>query len=143
MTTPDGEVVFEYDRCRFTMKFDMKAIAFFEREADCSILVPLRDVAAAQEDPNAPPPKMSHIAMLVQAGLRAHHPEISLDKAMRMAGDPEVQKALGTAQQASQPRAAPGETAPDASAGGNVANSARPKKAGRGTTTSGKRSKPG
>ena len=50
MAAPDGQVAFEYDRCRFTMVFDMKAIAFFEREADCSILIPLRDLANAQED---------------------------------------------------------------------------------------------
>ena len=80
MSAPDGQVVFEYDRCRFTMVFDMKAIAFFEREADCSILIVLRDLANAQDDPRANPPKLSHVAMLVQAGLRAFHPEVSLDR---------------------------------------------------------------
>ena len=137
MAAPDGQVAFEYDRCRFTMVFDMKAIAFFEREADCSILIPLRDLANAQEDPHANPPKLSHVALLVQAGLRAFHPEVSLDKAMRMASDPAVQAALGTAQAASQP--APSA---DATAGteGNVP--ARSKSNGRGKNTSGKRSKP-
>lgn len=137
MVAPDGQVAFEYDRSRYTMLFDMKAIAFFEREADCSILVPLRDIALSQENPHAAPPKLSHVALLVQAGLRAHHPEVSLDKAMRMASDPEVQRALGTAQKASQP-------SPDAeSTEGNAPPPAPPKKAGRGTSTSGKRSKRG
>lgn len=138
MSAPDGEVGFEYDNCRYTMVFDMKAIAFFEREADCSILVPLRDMAAAQENPHAAPPKLSHVALLVQSGLRRHHPEVSLDKAMRMASDPEVQAALGTAQRASHP----------ATGGSEAGNGERPKAAakkaaGRGTTTSSKRSKRG
>lgn len=137
MSAPDGQVVFEYDRCRFTMVFDMKAIAFFEREADCSILIPLRDIAAAQGDPHAPPPKLSHVALLVQSGLRAFHPEISLDKAMRMASDPAVQAALGTAQKASHP--APSDD--DEGAEGNVRRPAASKSGGRGTNTSGKRSK--
>jgi len=133
-SSPDGEVSFEYDRSIYVMCFDMKAIAFFEREADCSILVPLRDVAAAQEDPSAPPPKLSHLALLVQAGLRRHHPEVSLDRAMRMAADPDVQQALGTAQAAAAPSATGG------SAEGNVAP---PRKPGRGTKTSARRSKRG
>ena len=136
MAAPDGQVAFEYDRCRFTMVFDMKAIAFFEREADCSILIVLRDLANAQEDPHANPPKLSHVAMLVQAGLRAFHPEVSLDKAMRMASDPAVQAALGTAQAASQPQLS---TETVESAEGKV--SARSKTSGRGKITSAKRSK--
>lgn len=138
MSAPDGQVAFEYDRCRFTMLFDMKAIAFFEREADCSILVPLRDIAAAQENIHANPPKLSHVALLVQSGLRAFHPEVTLDKAMRMASDPAVQAALGTAQQASQPASPVGD---DGSTGGNARKAAPSKRRGRGTSTSGKRSK--
>jgi hypothetical protein len=137
MSAPDGQVSFEYDRCQFTMVFDMKAIAFFEREADCSILVPLRDLANAQDDPTANPPKLSHVALLVQSGLRAFHPEISLDKAMRMASDPAVQAALGTAQRASQPQAGPD----DRSIEGNVQTATRSKTSGRGKSTSAKRSK--
>jgi hypothetical protein len=105
MQPADGEVAFEYQGATYTLKFDMKAIAFFEREADCSILQAMQHIARAQADPVAHPPKLSLLAYLVQAGLRRFHPEVDLDQAAAMIGDPEVQAALGTGMQSSMPKA--------------------------------------
>lgn len=99
--SPDGSVAFDFEGCRYAMVFDMKAIAFFEREADVSILDTLASLEAAKEGRRQP--KLSHLAMLMQAGLQRHHPGVSLDAAMAMAGSPEVQKALGASVAAAMP----------------------------------------
>ncbi|BEV02201.1 hypothetical protein [Novosphingobium olei] len=112
MTPADGAVAFDFGGDRYTMRFDMKAIAFFEREADCSILQVMRHIALAQEDPLGHPPKLSLLAFLIQAGLRHQHPDVTLDHAARMIGDPDVQRALSLGMNAAAPK-------PDPSAEGN------------------------
>ncbi|MGX7926459.1 hypothetical protein ACWPMX_07785 [Tsuneonella sp. HG094] len=135
---PDGVVAFEYDGSRYEMVFDMKAIAFFEREADMSIIEVLGDLEAAREEARAP--KVAGLAFLMQAGLRRHHPEVSPERALRMAGDPAVQAALGSGVSAAMPDA----PADDAGAEGNAkAATAKPTKASTGTRRSKGRSKQG
>lgn len=102
---PDGTVAFDYRGDHYQMVFDMQAIAFFEREADASIIEALGSLEAAQK--GGRPPKVSQLAFLMQAGLRRHHPELSAEDALAMAGDPAVQAALGTSVQAAMPDADP------------------------------------
>lgn len=96
-----GTVWFEYDGSRYEMVFDMKAIAFFEREADISIAEAFDEMQAARAAGKAP--KLSQLAFLMQAGLRRHHPEVSAERAFRMANDAGVQAALGIAVKAASP----------------------------------------
>lgn len=134
MTPADGAVAFDFEGNRYTMLFDMKAIAFFEREADCSILQVMRHIALAQEDPVGHPPKLSLLAFLIQAGLRHQHPDVTLDHAARMIGDPDVQRALSVGVTAASPK-------PDPSAEGKAKPRSRKKSTG--TISSAGRSKRG
>ncbi len=131
---PSGVIEFEHGGALYRMIFDMKAIAFFEREADISIVTALGELEQARERGELP--KISVLAFLMQAGLRRHHPEVSAERALRMAGDPAVQAALGAGVAAAMPPA-DGE-----SAEGNAAAPVKPgKRRGTGTPSSRRRSK--
>lgn len=132
---PERALEFTFDGEDYTLVYDMKAIAFFEREADVSIVEAMEDMERAQKAGR--PPKISHLAYLLQAGLARHHPEVDLDMAMEMAGDPQVLEALG----ASLGDSIGGDEAPGASAGGNAPAPAR--KRGTGTASRRKPGKPG
>lgn len=130
MRSPDGTVAFDYQGDRYQMVFDMQAIAFFEREADVSIIEALGALEAGSN--GGRPPKVSQLAFLMQAGLRRHHPGLSAEDALAMAGDPAVQAALGTSVSSAMPDA-------DASAEGN----GKAPTGGTGTKSSKDRSKRG
>lgn len=136
---PDGVVAFEYSGSRYEMVFDMKAIAFFEREAEISIVEALGDLEESRKAGRVP--RVSILAYLMQAGLRRHHPEVTAERALRMAGDAQVQAALGTSVRSAMPDPELGSE--DASAEGNVPKPAKPKKGSTGTRPSKGRSKPG
>lgn len=101
MKPSTGEVGFEVDGKNYVLTFDMKAIAFFERETDMSIVDALAALEAAQEAGRSP--KLSHLAYLMQAGLQRHHAGISSEDAMALAVHPAVQGVLGAGLQASMP----------------------------------------
>lgn len=90
-----GSVTFEYAGSQYTMVYDMKAIQFFEREADQSIVDALGELEQAKGAGKTP--KVSLLALLMQAGLRRHHPEVSAERALRMASVQSTQRALGLA----------------------------------------------
>lgn len=140
---PDGVVAFDFDGSRYEMIFDMKAIAFFERETDVSMITALGEMERVRASGEAP--KVSTLAFLMQAGLRRHHPEVTAERALRMAADPEVQAALGTGVRSAFPEPDDDEEGDgdDASAGGNARARAKPKKASPGTRSSKRRSKQG
>jgi hypothetical protein len=107
-----GSIAFEYAGATYTMVLDMKAIHFFERTADLSIVEALGELQEASEQRK--PPKVGVMAFLMQAGLRRHHPEVSAEKAFRMVSEPSVMAALGAVVRAASPPADD-----DASAEGN------------------------
>lgn len=131
--SPDGSVSVTYKGTEFLLVFDMEAIAFFERAADVSIAEALDGLQLAFAAGRAP--KLSHLAFLVQAGLHRHHPEINLNEAARMSGDPAVFRALNGGVREAMP-------ADRGKAGiGSGNGSARARKRGTGTSSSAKPSK--
>lgn len=129
---PERALEFTFDGEDYTLVYDMKAIAFFEREADVSIVEAMDAMERAQMMQR--PPKISHLAFLLQAGLARHHPEVDLDMAMGMAGDPQVLEALG----ASLGESIGGDDEPGGGTEGNVPRPAQKRGTGK---TSGR--KPG
>lgn len=135
MLSPTGEATFSYEDVAYTMAFDMRAIAFFEREAGVSIVEALEGLERSRLGER--PPKISHIAYLVQAGLQAKHPQVTAEQAMQMMNSPEVQAALGVSISSAMPSA-------DDDVGGLEGNAPAPAKrakASTGTKSSKARSK--
>lgn len=98
-----GEVAFEYDGAEYRMVLDMRAIAYFERCADMSILDALDHFERCRVGGETP--KLGIMAFVMQAGLRRHHPEVSPERALRMANTAAVRSALGFAIKAAAPPA--------------------------------------
>lgn len=134
MGAPTGEVSFEYDGTDYVMIFDMKAIAFFEREAGVSILESLQSLEEARVA--GAMPLLSHLAFLMQAGLRKYHPAVTADEAMAMAVHPDVQIAMGVGLQSAMPPA-------DGGTEGNVTTQAKVVASSTGTKPKKPRSKRG
>lgn len=126
--SPTGEIGFAFDGADYTLAFDWRAIAFFERESGVSFI-------EAFIDAQQPIPKVSLLAFMVQAGLQRHHAGIDLDTAGKMAMDDAVRRTLDLAQSAALPEAEP--------TAGKAPAKRKASAASTGTKRSRDRSKPG
>jgi hypothetical protein len=136
-TTPPlvPEVSFEFEGETFTAVADHMMIVRYERLADRSFAYILLHLERVQQLGELP--KFSELGFLVQAMLLAHHPDIDLETAMKMAASEGIMRQIGEALGQSLP-------APDEGRSGPLAKAAMrsPKKtSGTGKSRSGAGSK--
>jgi len=81
----NGALSFEHEGRRFTLVFDMEAIARFEESTDLSIFEAVQGLGTGR------PPKLSVLGALLQAALAANHPDVTRGDAMAMMVNPAVQ----------------------------------------------------
>ena len=132
--SPTGEVSFTSNGETFTLVFDFAALAYFERETNVSVYDALGDMQSAQAEGRTP--KVSQLALLLQAGLRRHHPTLAPQDTLAFLADEGVLDQLGVALDSAMPGG--DETADE----GNAKAPAK-KKASTGTKRSRARSKRG
>lgn len=103
MTTGQQDHSFEFEGQRYTLEFDFTAIAVFEQVAGLSIVLALAEMQAGV-------PKVSHVAWLLQAALKKHHPAVTADDCLKMLASDGVKAQLDIALDlAMPPPAAAGE----------------------------------
>lgn len=108
MARGKGEVLLAVGDDRYTLVFDMDAIAAFEDATDLSIFEVFGNLAAAQA--SGKPPKLSVLGSLLQAGLSRNHPGMTRADAMALVVNPAAQEALAVAFELAIPPAQSGET---------------------------------
>lgn len=97
------EVRVEVDGKPFTLAFDWAAIRFFEQESGISILKLIQQAQAAKR--GGDPPMLSTLGLMMQAGLRRHHPDLDFEDCMDVFSSPGGQEALFKAFELAQPKA--------------------------------------
>lgn len=103
------EVRIEVDGQVYILVFDWTAIRFFERESGISMIKVMQQAHAAQR--GGEPPMVSTLGVMMQAGLRRHHPELSFEDCMDIFASPGGQEAMFKAFELAQPKAEGSEPA--------------------------------
>lgn len=101
--TISAEVTAPYNGAMWRMVFDWGAIEFFENAAPLSFAEFVIQLVMADMDAG-PMPKLTHIAIFVQAGLRRHHPDVTAEQAFAMWNDDAVRKAISGAADKAMPK---------------------------------------
>lgn len=130
MASPSPDIAFSIGNKALILCIDHAAIHWFERHSGWSFMdIALHCNAVANGDEL---PKISLMGYAMQAGLRKHHPEITLDQAMQWAMDAEFMRALFEAMGESFPEPEPGPLAKAASPPPNRKSGTGTRKSARG-----------
>lgn len=111
--TISAEVVVPYGGATYRLIYDWGAIEYFETAAPLSFAEFVVQLVMADMDAG-PMPKLIHLALFVQAGLRRHHPDVDAEQAFAMWNDDGVRRAISGAADKAMPKAAPEGEAPRA-----------------------------